>query len=184
MGEADLVKSAQTSLLHEVLRGAPVPRRWTRRYHAAMSAENLFQIVNASVVPFWLLIAIAPGWVWTRRIVHSVLAPLLFGGLYIALLATLPQRPAGADLGSLGGVAALFTQPRALLAGWVHYIVFDLFVGAWIARDAQRRKINRVIVFPVLALTLMLGPSGLMAYLLLRGALRRTATLDEALETP
>ena len=73
----------------------------------------------------------------------------------------------------------LFTSPTAVLGGWIHYLVFDLFVGAWIVRDARRESINHWLTVPLLFITLMAGPAGLMLYLLLRLALRRTLTLVE-----
>ena len=73
----------------------------------------------------------------------------------------------------------LFQSPTAVLGGWIHYLVFDLFIGAWIVRDANRQGINHWITTPFLFVTLMAGPAGLMLYLLLRLALKRTLTLEE-----
>jgi hypothetical protein len=60
-----------------------------------------------------------------------------------------------------------------LLAGWIHYLAFDLFVGSWEVRDAQRVGIHHLFVVPCLVLTVLFGPIGLLLYLLLRAALRR-----------
>jgi hypothetical protein len=144
-----------------------------------MDPALLFDICNAAVMPFWALMIFAPGWVWTQRLVHSALIPALLGSVYVSLMFT-SSPPEGAGFGSLEAVTALFAQPEVVLGGWVHYLVFDLFVGAWEARDAQRRGLHPALVAPCLILTLMLGPAGLLAYLALRGALRRTATLVEA----
>jgi hypothetical protein len=54
------------------------------------------------------------------------------------------------------------------LAGWIHYLAFDLFVGAWEVRDAQRQGIHHLLVIPCLLATLMAGPAGLALYWLLR----------------
>jgi hypothetical protein len=70
---------------------------------------------------------------------------------------------------SLAEVKALFGSDEAVLAGWIHYLVFDLFVGMWITKDAWEKDINRWIVFPCLILTFMLGPVGLLTYFLIRG---------------
>ena len=75
---------------------------------------------------------------------------------------------------------ALFTSPFAVLAGWVHYLAFELFVGAWEVRDARRRNVPHLLVVPCLALTLMLGPAGLMSYLMLRFACTRTWMFEES----
>jgi hypothetical protein len=76
-------------------------------------------------------------------------------------------RPA-ADLTSLAGVMALFDSPGGATIGWIHYLAFDLFVGIWIARNADAHKISRWFQIPILFFTLMAGPIGLLLYLLLR----------------
>ena len=58
------------------------------------------------------------------------------------------------------------------MAGWTHYLAFDLFVGCWIAQDADRRGIGRIGQAPVLALTFVAGPAGLLLHYLLRLLIR------------
>ena len=99
------------------------------------------------------------------------MVPLLIAAVYVALL--LHPKPAGAGFGSLKQVSVLFSSPYALLAGWIHYLAFDLFTGAWEARDADRLGISRWLVAPCLFLTFMFGPAGLALYLLLRLIMRR-----------
>jgi len=142
-----------------------------------MNLETLFTILNMAVLPFWLLIMVAPRWEWTRRLTHSVIIAVVYAPIYLWLLAT--GSGGEGDFSSLAGVGALFSRPEALLAGWIHYLVFDLFVGAWISRDAVRRDIHQLIVLPCLVLTLMVGPVGLGLYAVVRGAMRRTDTLVE-----
>lgn len=144
-----------------------------------MTPETVFTICNTGVLPAWLLLAFAPAWKWTRRLVHSGWIPLLLGIVYAGAFATNTTAPEGAGFGSLEGVMLLFTSPHAVLAGWVHYLVFDLFVGAWEVRDAARRGIPHWMVVPCLAVTLMLGPLGLLAYLGLRAARVREWSLLE-----
>lgn len=72
---------------------------------------------------------------------------------------------------SLEGVRALFANDAALAAGWLHYLAFDLFIGAWISRDAAGRGMSPLIVLPCLPLTFLLGPAGLLLYLAARTAL-------------
>jgi hypothetical protein len=76
--------------------------------------------------------------------------------------------------GSLEQVAQLFENRALLLAGWVHYLVFDLFTGSWETRDAAARGIPLWAVIPCLVLTFLLGPVGLMFYLAMRLAWKRT----------
>jgi len=97
---------------------------------------------------------------------------VVLGGLYLTLMGL---NLIGADGGfsSLAEVARLFENPSLLLAGWVHYLAFDLFIGAWEVRDARRLGIPHLLVVPCLVLTFMLGPVGLLLYLGLRVGLRR-----------
>jgi hypothetical protein len=69
-------------------------------------------------------------------------------------------------------VTALFAVPEVLLAGWIHYLAFDLFVGGWIARTGSAAGINPFILTPILLATFMAGPVGYLAYALLRLAIR------------
>lgn len=144
-----------------------------------MQPDQIFLLCNNGVLPAWLLLAVAPGWRFTQRIVHAVWIPLLLGVVYVLIFLANPQ-PAEGGFGSLEGVMQLFRSPHVVLAGWVHYLVFDLFVGAWEVRDARRRGIHHAFVVPCLALTLMLGPAGLLLYLALRLALTRETSLEEA----
>jgi hypothetical protein len=141
-----------------------------------MSAEALFSICNTAVLPGWLLLILAPRWKWSGRLIGAALLPGLLGLVYIALLAThFPGAKGG--FGSLEGVAQLFSDPYLLLAGWVHYLAFDLFVGSWEVRDAVRLGIRHWYVIPCLVLTFLAGPTGLVLYLVLRGLLKRELSI-------
>ena len=146
-----------------------------------MSAELAFTICNLGVMPAWLLLGIAPTWTYTQRLVHAMWIPLLLAVGYILAFALNTDAPEGGDFSSLSGVMQLFTSPFAVLAGWIHYLAFDLFVGAWEVRDASRRGVPHLFVVPCLVLTLMLGPVGLMTYLLIRFARTRVWTLEESI---
>ncbi|WP_438023828.1 ABA4-like family protein [Sorangium sp. So ce233] len=148
-----------------------------------MDLEALFSICNAAVVPGWLLLAFAPRWRWTQRATTATAAALALVYL-IQIVPTFGQGAGG--FGSLQGTAQLFARPQVLLVGWIHYLVFDLFTGSWEVRDAARLGIPHWTVVPCLALTLLFGPIGLLAYLVLRAALRRRLDIDEAaaVETP
>jgi hypothetical protein len=144
-----------------------------------MSPDLAFAICNFGVLPAWLLLAAAPSWKYTHSLVHAIWIPVLLGVVYLTAFALRPEPPKGADFSSLRGVMQLFTSPFAVLAGWVHYLAFDLFVGAWEVRDAKRRGIAHLWVVPCLFFTLMLGPIGLMIYLLIRLWRTRVWTLEE-----
>ena len=70
--------------------------------------------------------------------------------------------------GSITEVQALFSSPGGLTIGWIHYLAFDLFVGIWIARDADAKNFSRFLQFPVLVLTFLAGPLGLLLWLIIR----------------
>jgi len=144
--------------------------------------ETLFVLANNSVVPAWALLVALPRWRWTVRLVHSGLPVALLVPLYAWLIFFDSPGPTNASFFTLQGVMNIFTTPRTVIGCWVHYLVFDLFVGSWIARDAQRFGIGHVFVAPLLLLTLMFGPVGLAAYLLLRLAMRRRTTLVEMVQ--
>lgn len=136
-----------------------------------MSWELLFMLVNALVVPAWLLLVLAPGWRTTGLVVHSGVYPLAFGSVYtICLMASmfLGQSADGTGFDSIGAVSALFDHPNGVIVGWTHYLVFDLFVGAWIGRDARRRDLPHLVAAPCLIASFLFGPVGLMAYMLVR----------------
>ena len=141
---------------------------------------ELFRLSAAVALPCWLLLLVAPRWRWSQLLATFV-APLLIAALYILLLAS-HKIPPGSGFNSLSQVSALFRSPFALLAGWIHYIAFDLFTGAWQARDAKRVGISQWLVAPCLLLTLVFGPVGLALYLLIKLMLRRSlGAVDEAM---
>jgi hypothetical protein len=131
--------------------------------------EIIFQLVNVAVLPFWLLMILAPCWRWTVRIMGSLVVPVLFAGLYAVLVVpalpdVLPMllRPDLARIGELLG------RPEGTVVGWIHFLTFDLFVGRWEYLDARQRGLSHWLLAPALFLTLMFGPLGLLTYLLLR----------------
>ncbi|HEX8504766.1 MAG TPA: ABA4-like family protein [Hymenobacter sp.] len=116
--------------------------------------------------PRWALLVLAPRRRLTRAVVLSGTLPLLLAATYVMLIGyqTVAHPAPGGGFGSLGEVAALFREPWALLAGWVHYLCFDLAVGAWETRDAHRRGVPHWALVPCLAATFLLGPLGLLLY--------------------
>jgi hypothetical protein len=133
--------------------------------------NHIFSIAGDLVLPVWLLLIFAPRWRWTQRLA-ALVVPLLLAAVYAALVLH-GGRVQGGGFGSLAQVARLFTSQDLLLAGWIHYLAFDLFTGAWQSRDALRLGLSRWLVAPCLVLTFLFGPVGLALYLLLRLTLRK-----------
>jgi hypothetical protein len=144
-----------------------------------MTAERLFSILNPIALAGWLPLILFPRKRWASHVVPVVI-PALLGAVYTVLVATsLPGSEGG--FSSLAGVSTLFANPWALLAGWTHYLAFDLFIGGWEVRDAQQRGVPHWLVIPVLILTFMLGPVGLLLYLAIRsfmGARQREGVFE------
>lgn len=143
-----------------------------------LTPDLLFKIASNVTVLGWLLLILAPRWRGTHAVVLSGALPLLLAATYVAVIGyqTVAHPAPGAGFGSLEQVAALFRQPWALTAGWVHYLCFDMAVGIWESRDAQRRGVPHLLLLPCLVATFMLGPLGLLLYSALRRRYPRPAT--------
>ncbi len=142
--------------------------------------ETLFQVANLLVMPFWLLMIFLPHWRWTQRIAGSLWIVVPNALLYALLV--LPNA-----LGLLGdianpslpAIAALLGTPEGATIAWIHFLVFDLFVGRWVYLDSRTHNLSAWIVSPIIFLVLMFGPLGLLLYLAARGLLlmqRKPAT--------
>jgi hypothetical protein len=128
--------------------------------------ETVFSVCSTLAVVGWVLLVALP----RHRLAHliaSVVIPLAIAVVYLVLIVQHFGRSDG-GFGSLAEVTRLFANPAMLLAGWLHYLAFDLFLGAWEVRDAQRHGVPHVLVVPCLLLTFLLGPIGLLSYMAAR----------------
>ncbi len=134
------------------------------------SPDSLFTVANSVAMLGWALLALAPRWRGTHRIVLSGALPLVLATAYVLLIGGhyLGAHASEGGFGSLSAVAAIFRNPWALLAGWVHYLCFDLCLGIWESRDARRRGVTHGLLVPCLLLTFLLGPTGLLLYAVVR----------------
>jgi Domain of unknown function (DUF4281) len=138
--------------------------------------QLLFTLTFPLAAPFWALMILAPGWSITRRVVASplIVVPALL--VYaVAVLPALPDVLPAVASPTLTGVAGLLGTPLGAAAGWAHFIAFDLFVGRWIYLDARERGIPHLVTAPVLVLTILLGPLGMLAHLAVRAVRQRSA---------
>jgi hypothetical protein len=137
-----------------------------------MSPDQLFRICNLVALAGWIILVFFGPRRWASGLVTGFAIPLAIGVLYAVLVAVhYGETPGG--FGTLEGVASLFTNHWMLLAGWIHYLAFDLFIGSWEVRDAKEKGINHLWVIPSLGLTFMFGPAGLLLYFLTRSVARR-----------
>jgi len=131
-----------------------------------MTPEKVFSIVNPIAVVGWILLIAVPRQRWAANVAAWAI-PGLLAIAYVSVVATHSVGSPG-GFSSLPAVATLFANPWLLLAGWIHYLAFDLFVGSWEARDARERGVPHLALVPCLLLTFLFGPAGWLLYLLAR----------------
>jgi hypothetical protein len=137
----------------------------------------LFSLTFLLAAPFWALMILVPRWSWTRRIVSSPLIVVPVVAIYGLLVVMSLDTVLPAVLSpTLQGVRELLGSADGAAAGWAHMIAFDLFVGRWSWLDSRDRGIPALVMAPVLLLTILLGPLGLLAYLAIRPRWQPAAT--------
>ena len=139
-----------------------------------MTPQQVFSIANTVALIAWIMLAVLPGRPWVTKTITTKVVPLLFAVLYTAIAVSLVSRAPG-GFSTLAAVATLFSNPWLLLAGWIHYLAFDLLVGSWELQDARERGIPHLLVVPCLALTFLFGPAGWLLYTVVR-SIRRTGS--------
>ena len=142
-----------------------------------MSNELLFSIANGIALLAWLVLLVFPFRPFTNKLLIGVVVGLLCI-TYSVLVYQLLKPGDFQKFSTLGGVISLLSEPGMALAGWVHYLAFDLMVGLFIANNAAKYGIAHAWIVPCLILTYMLGPVGLMLYLLIRWAVVKQYWVD------
>ena len=133
-----------------------------------MSPDSVFQTCNTIAMVGWIvLLIISPFWSSFDKFLIGIIITL-FAIVYAWLIFQVFTPGDFEKFSSLNGVMELFTDKTAVTAGWVHYLAFDLLTGIWIKKNAQKYNIHHLILVPCLFLTFMLGPIGLLLYLLVR----------------
>ncbi len=124
----------------------------------------------------WIILIFLPRrWpqlLWLPRFIIPFGLSLLYSGLAMSHILTVE----GGGFGSLAEVKTLLSNDWALLAGWVHYLAFDLFIGGWIAVQADKVGISRLVQAPILLATFMAGPLGLALFMAMRAGYFRRAS--------
>lgn len=131
--------------------------------------ETAFQIANALVLPPWILMIFAPRWSVTQWLVSSYLIPVLLACMYAYFIFSGGPLDFN-DFSTLEGVKRLFSKggDGAVLAGWIHYLAFDLVAGSFVLKDSQEKTIGHGWIVLPLFFCFMLGPIGLLLYWLIR----------------
>ncbi len=136
-----------------------------------MTPEQVFSITGSIAMTGWVILALAPRrWPLLNALPRLILPTIL--GLFYAAYIFAFFAVSGGGYGTLAEVRQLFTLDELLLAGWIHYLAFDLMIGAYLADRLDRAGIGRLLQLPVLFATLMFGPVGLILALSMEGAAR------------
>lgn len=128
-----------------------------------MDWQTVFSTAGQAAMVGWAALLLLP----RRRIVvatvrHGAVTGL--AALYAALILTHFSGAEGGGFDSIAAVRALFASDPVLVAGWVHYLAFDLLVGTWIAEAADRTGLSRLVQAPILLLTFLFGPVGWLVF--------------------
>ena len=140
--------------------------------------HQIFSLANLLAMLGWVLLAMFPRRRWAMLASGSVIPGLLASAYVVIIAAAWGRTPRG--FSTLSAVGQLFDSSWMLLAGWLHYLAFDLFVGSWIVRDARERRIPHPWLLPLLVLTFLFGPAGWLSYLGLRALTRGRDTSPAA----
>jgi hypothetical protein len=141
-----------------------------------MHPETVFSASGKLAMAGWALLVFAPRWRWSQRMASAII-PLTLAIVYLVLIVLYFAKSPG-GFGTLAQVTQLFQNPWLLLAGWIHYLAFDLFLGAWQVRHAQRLGISHFVVIPCLLCTFFVGPVGFLVFWTIRSTAERRLFLE------
>lgn len=133
-----------------------------------MTPTAVFLIASMITMPMWILMIFLSKWKVTRFLIDFKIIPLALTFIYAIYIFQAIQIGGMMDFGSLKSVMALFTEENAVLAGWVHYLAFDLLIGMWMLDQNKELKINQLLIAPCLFLTFMLGPIGFLLFIIIK----------------
>ncbi|MGL4500819.1 MAG: ABA4-like family protein [Planktothrix sp.] len=130
-----------------------------------IAIDQIFNIANIFVLPFWALMIILPNWGVTRKVMESYLPFVLLACVYLYLFISsiTPENAAALSNPKLSDIAHFFADENAAATGWIHFLVMDLFVGRWIYWDGQK---TGIWTSHSLAFCLFAGPFGLLSHIL------------------
>jgi Domain of unknown function (DUF4281) len=135
-----------------------------------MGWETWFAMAGMITAPSWLALIVLPRWDWLRWILRYAV-PGVLAVAYTVLAAVYFAQAKGGGYNSLAEVKALLGTDPTLLAGWVHYLAFDLLIGVWIAERADAIGISRWLQAPILIMTFLFGPVGYLMFIGAQAAL-------------
>ncbi|MEN1785351.1 MAG: ABA4-like family protein [Bacteroidota bacterium] len=130
-----------------------------------MTSTEIFSIANTIAMPMWLLMMVLPKWKFTRFLIDYKVVPITLSLCYVIYVLFHLQGGGNLNFGSLASVTALFSQENVVMAGWVHYLAFDLLIGMWMLNENRTVGIPQLLMIPMLLATFMLGPVGFLLFI-------------------
>ena len=137
--------------------------------------DTAFAAANLLALVMWVALIFLPRWPALLAAVLYLGVGLLclayalgLVGIVFGMLDPVGGNGPGLDFGSIEGIRSIFASDGGVTVGWIHYLAFDLFVGLWIARDADAKGFSRYLQAPILLATFLAGPLGLLIWLAIR----------------
>lgn len=138
-----------------------------------LDLDALYGLTGMLIIVCWALLILHPDRSSRWITVPKYAVPTLFGLIYAGIMMA-GFFDSGGGYGSIAAVRALFAHDDILLAGWLHYLAYDFFIGVWIAERADRIGLSRQIQALILVVAFMFPPMGLVLFLTTRAAIRHS----------
>ncbi|MEM9681427.1 MAG: ABA4-like family protein [Bacteroidota bacterium] len=133
-----------------------------------MTYAAVFGIAGQLTMVMWLLLIVAPKWKVTTFLMDYRIVPIVLSLLYAFYIVPIVARDGMLDFGSLSSVMELFTIEPLVLAGWIHYLAFDLLIGMWIIEQNRTLGIHHLLIIPCLLACFMFGPVGFLLFMIMK----------------
>ena len=143
------------------------------QFQEYLTLENIYLWTNFGILPFWILLIIAPSSKITQFFLNSVILPLILSIAYSYIIyqSILLDETIFDFFGLYLGIDNLYTifsTESFLLFFWLHFLALNIFLGSWMSRDGVKYNINRSLMFFPLLLVYFTGPLGLVIYWIIR----------------
>jgi hypothetical protein len=142
-----------------------------------MTPDLVFNSINLLALIIWLVLFIVPFSKLYNVLIRSGLVFVIFALAYSFIMISFFNADLG-SLNSLDGIRALLDNEWAFVAGWIHYLSFDLLAGVWILNDSVKAGIKRAWIIVPLIFTFMAGPLGLLLYFIVKLASKRGVSMS------
>lgn len=129
-----------------------------------MTPTLIFSFSSMMAMSMWVLMIFLPNWKFSRLLMDYKVIPIILSLIYLVFVVKSILTNGMMDFGSLESVMELFTEEQAVLAGWVHYLAFDLLIGIWMIKRNEQTDISRIVLSLCLVCTFMLGPIGFLLF--------------------